>query len=371
MAGPKLPDYQTLIQAGIDPKTGLPLKVSNCMKSVLKPNIKKVLRIIDEQDAINRYKWINLPEGLNSNLIERILYYKGQAMFFYIDSNDDDEPGTFYFLPYALDGSIDVYGRFTGVTPLPFNGKSQESDKKESPWIEGLIRKPLYDIMLEEPEFADYEKYCVLLTDYSKQISQTILPRQSLNEPLLDVEADCIPFMRTSLLTGTGINGMRVSDPDMADAVTDASRSVEEAALNGEPWIPITGGTVDFQELTPGATVKPEEYMVAMQSIDNLRLSTFGLENGGLFEKKAHMLETEQATRGGTVGLIYQDGLSLRQEFCDIVNSLFGLGIWCEPSETVIGMDANLDGAGYDIQNEGQVNADMGGESDGNEDSAV
>ena len=51
---------------------------------------------------------------------------------------------------------------------------------------------------------------CVLLSDYSKQISQTILPRQSLQEPLLDAMSDCIPFMRTALQNETGVVGMRV-----------------------------------------------------------------------------------------------------------------------------------------------------------------
>ena len=73
-----------------------------------------MLRIIDEQDAINRYKWYNLPDGLDSHLLERVLYYKGQGVFFYAETI-----GKFYFLPYALSGNIDIYGRFNKVTPLP------------------------------------------------------------------------------------------------------------------------------------------------------------------------------------------------------------------------------------------------------------
>lgn len=51
----KLPDIQTLLSAGINPKTGLPLKVGD-MSGGPKESIKKFLRIIDEQDAVNRYK---------------------------------------------------------------------------------------------------------------------------------------------------------------------------------------------------------------------------------------------------------------------------------------------------------------------------
>lgn len=120
----RIPDLNTIIQAGMDPKTGLPTRFSQ--ESALQDNIKKLLRIIDEQDAINRFTWYNLPESIDPQLLERILYYKGQGAFFYIDTVEK-----FYFLPYALDGTIDMYGRFTGITPLPFGGGTSD----EKPWI--------------------------------------------------------------------------------------------------------------------------------------------------------------------------------------------------------------------------------------------
>ena len=50
----KIPDLETLWQAGINPKTGLPAKLSG-RKCTIKEDIKKYLRLIDEQDAVNRY----------------------------------------------------------------------------------------------------------------------------------------------------------------------------------------------------------------------------------------------------------------------------------------------------------------------------
>ena len=334
----RIPDIQTLINAGIDPKTGLPLKMGAGAPAHLKNDVKKLLRIIDEQDAVNRFKWYNLPDDLDGNLLERIIYYKGQAMFFKLNEK-------FYFLPYALDGTIDPYGRYTGCTPLPFNGST--SDEKQKVLIPGLVRTPKYTIADEVPDKPD--DLCVLLHDYTKQISQTTISRQILNEPLLDVMADCIPFMRTSLIANTGIMGMRVAGADQERNVTEASESIENAALTGEVYVPIIS-SIEFQELLNKSGAKPEEYMLAMQSLDNFRLSTYGLENGGLFEKKAHLLESENAVNQANVGLVFQDSLNLRQKFCDIVNSIWGLGIWCEPSEAVMGTDTNGDGVAYDIQ---------------------
>lgn len=341
--GAKMTNQDLQAMAGINPKTGLPVRASS-NKTELKPNIRKLLRIIDEQDAINRFTWYNLPKGITPHLIERVLYYRGQGIFFYMPTNE-----TFYFLPYALNGTIDVYGRYTSVTPLPFNG-STSTDGKERPWINGLSLKPEYDIILpEDLTLEDFEGKCVILHDYSNQLSQTNIPRQQLQDPLLDVMSDCIPFMRTALVNSTGVSGVRVNGQEGAANVLAASRALDCAALTGEKYIPIVDA-IDMQDLTGGNVARSEEFLLAMQALDNFRLSMYGLENGGLFQKKSHMLEAEQRMNNGNVGLILQDGLTNRQNFCNIINSIWGLGMWCEVSETVSGTDRNFDGELVDKQ---------------------
>lgn len=54
MGKPYLPNLEPLWQAGIDPKTGLPSKFGGS-KCTLKEDLKKFLRLVDEQDAVNRY----------------------------------------------------------------------------------------------------------------------------------------------------------------------------------------------------------------------------------------------------------------------------------------------------------------------------
>lgn len=266
-------------------------------------------------------------------------------MFFYMPSNK-----TFYFLPYALDGTIDVYGRFTSVTPVPFNGSTSNEKGSEKPWISGLSREPIYDLILpEDLKIEDLESKCVLLHDYSNQISQTNISRQQLNDPILDVMADCIPFLRTALLNSTGVSGIRVTGQEGAANVLAASKAIDIAALTGEKYVPIVDA-VEMQDLTTGSIAKSEEFLLTMQSLDNFRLSLYGLDNGGLFQKKSHMLEAEQEMNGGNVGLVMQDGLTLRQNFCNLINSIWGIGIWCEVSETVTGADKNLDGEISDEQ---------------------
>lgn len=334
--------------AGINPVTGQPTRVTDS-RSSLKNDIRKQLRIIDEQDAVNRYVWYNLPCELTGQELERMLYYKGQLAFFYFKDLDE-----FYFMPYALDGTIDFYGRFNTIHPIPMAEGTDDDTKamvaKQAALLSTIKLDVLYDVPLELDKSP--ENYCVLLHDYTKQLSQNILPRQQLQDGLLNVMSDMIPFMRTSLLNATGVSGMRVASEDDESNVKAANLTVDSAALNGQKWIPIIGN-LEFQDLTQGSTAKGEEFLLAMQSLDNFRLSTYGLENGGLFEKKQYQNTMQTSLNGnGQVGNPLQDGLSIRQHFCDVVNSVFGVGISCEISEVATGSDFNQDGAFIDEQDQ-------------------
>lgn len=335
------------LSAGINPANGRPTRERD--DCTFKEDIRKQLRIIDEQDAVNRYVWYNLPCDLTSQELERLLYYRGQLAFFYFKDLDQ-----FYFMPYALDGTIDFYGRFNTIHPVPMAEGVDDSTKdlvaKQSALLSMLKLDVLYDVPLELDKSPD--NYCVLLHDYTKQLSQTIIPRQQVQEGLLNVMSDMIPFMRTSLLNSTGVEGMRVATEDDQSNVQAANKSIDRAALKGEKWVPIVG-QIEFQDLTGGDIARGEDFLMAMQSLDNFRLSTYGLENGGLFEKKQYQNMAQTGLNGnGGIGNPLQDGLSIRQHFCDIVNSIFGVGMSCELSEAASMTDFNMDGAYVDEEDQ-------------------
>lgn len=355
MANARIPNVEPSIAAGI------PLKGKANAKAVKefiewgnstnwrKENVRKQLRILDEQDAVNRYKWYNLPCDLSSQELERLIYYRGQLCFFYVPALKQ-----FVFSPYALDGTIDYYGRYNRVHPVPWaEGNENEKKSPMSAYLANMKLDVLYGIPEDEDKLINWIKKfaegsaCVLVHDYTKQLSQNNIARQILQDPLLDIMSDCIPFMRTCLLAGTGIKGMRVTTEADYPNVLDANAALEKAALEGDLNVPIVG-SVEFQELTNGQTLKAEEFLLAMQGLDNYRLSLYGLENGGLFQKRSHMLESEQTMNAGKAAIPLNDGLSIRQYFCDTVNALTGLGISCEIAEEVLGADMNGDGLAYD-----------------------
>lgn len=319
------------------------------------------LRIYHETQRVNTYVWYNLPDGLDGNLIERVLFYKGQGIFWF---NRLDKK--FYFLPYTLAGDIDVYGRYLKVTPLPFNGIAKA--EKEA-FIVDLKLTPLYDIneildalaMGDISKFEDWqENACIILRDYTQQISQNNLPRATLDDPILRMMSEAIPFARTSLLSNSGMKAMRVNDESDASEVEMANAQIQTKALEGEPFIPIKS-PIEFQELTSaGSAMKSEEYLLYYQAVDNLRKTFIGIPSSGVYEKKAHVLESEQSMNSNADNLILQDGLLLRQKFCDMVNMIWGLGIWCEASESVMGLDKNLDGEALsEVDQSGAMDGDQ------------
>lgn len=362
--GPKMVDIGLYIQAGIDPKTGLPRKMVEAVD--IKPSIKRFLRLIDEQQYCNRYKWYNIPFSLSSEEIERLLYYKGQLCAFY-----EKNSGKFYLMPYALDGTIDFYGRYNSVHPIPFASGEESADKESYGKLKDLLStiklecqyKPL---QLEELTLDDFYNSCVLLHDYTKQVAQTIVPRWEVNDSILDVMADIVPFLRTSLMLGSGVKGIRVSNAEESDDVMAAARQLVDQARKGQPWLPITG-SIEFQELADTTLSKTEDFLVAMQALDNIRMQGYGLPNGGIFEKKAHILESEQAMNQQAIDPVYQDGLSCRQHFCNIFNSIYGTSLWVMPAECVLDTDTNADGLAVDMKNEDNINGPENAPDGGNQ----
>ena len=349
MASPNLPDINRLIQMGINPKTGLPIKFGS-RRIDTKDDIKKAIRKNDRQIAANRFTWKNLPKNITSQELEKNLYYFGSLAFWYCPELDQ-----FYFSKYALDGKgLDFYGRYLQIRPIPIN--SGGTDEKYVKAQEAVLSKYRLDVQYGEVENAEEVKNhsAVILRDYTNGLPQMDIPTQIINEPIIDLEAECMPFLRTALLNSTGTQGVRVADADQEDAVRQASIGMVEAATHAEPYVPIVGA-VEFQELTNSkSSGKAQEFLQAMQAIDNFRIGLFGVPNGGLFEKNQYVnnKQTDMNVGSSDVSLTLQDGLALRKRFCEICNSLWNLGLECEIAESIIRTEAEPE---TDLTEEGEI----------------
>ena len=342
--GPFLPNIEAITAMGINPKTGLPYKMGGS-PCTLKSDIQKVLRRNDQQSFVNRFTWHNLPVGLDSQDLERMLYYKGQICVFW-----NKKLNKFFATPFTLIGPIDYLGRPTTIKPIPFvDGNTQKKNGEVHPisaWFATLELRVLWDMPTMEDLIKDptmLEKCCVIIQDYTPQLSQTVLSQQTISEGIIELESEMFPFMRTALLNATGVKGMRVNNEDESYSVLDASRSIKDAALNGENFVPMVGQQ-DFQEFTNGTSVNAEQFLIAMQSLDNFRMNALGLEQGGIFEKQAHKLQTEAEMATSNAALVLNDCLTQRQKKADIMTMLWGQPISVTVSEPTHATDYNMDG---------------------------
>lgn len=308
----------------------------------LRSELMMVLKEQDAADALTRYTAFNFPD-ITTQELEKLLYLYGSILMFPLKTPNGPK---FYYMKYALDGegdaSLDLYGRYKYVKPIAFNGQ----DSSVAIALNDTRVEVLYSLEeLETKEFTsedDLYKYGVIIYDREPLLARSPIPRVRLQEPIISVMADCIPYMNTALALSTGVAGMRVIDQNNQTEVDDANKQFRRAALTGKKWLPIVG-TIEMQEFANKNTSGAEDYLMAMQSLDNLRLSTMGLSSGGVFEKSAHTLQSEQDMNSARAHSALSLGLMSRQWACMLANALWGYGVWYEISEVAAGVDKNGD----------------------------
>lgn len=343
---PTLPDYDTI--KAMNPTAGSP-----CFP--IPSAIYQFLKDKELQEAVNRYRWLMLPRGVDQEIIERILYYKGRGCLFYLKATD-----LFYFLPFAWVGPIDQYGRYHKLTPLPFHGSADITDDKGNkiPYIPGLELEPIYsaDEIPDDWTPEDFEGHCLILWDRNIGITQNLIPREQLNDVFNQMMSECPAFGRTNLIRNSGVSAWRVGNEDDQGEVESACASMVAGALTGNPFLSVVS-PIEMQDLTSGGRVDAEQFYQVMQSLDSTRLMGFGMRANGMFDKDSAYVNNQQvANMQQNVGLVYQAGLDCRQKFADLITLTTGIMTDCIASESITNTDNDMNGVVGDDNN-----SDVGG----------
>lgn len=360
MAKPNLPNIEAIVAMGLDPKTMLPTKLMSNKNSVVRGPILTQLRIKDEQEYVNRFI-VHAP-GLNMSSQEffRMMYYHPNMALMMLE-------GKPYLMPYANVGGIDFYNRPNYINPVPLTQGSDDSSKDEKNALRDVLasfkKKVVYDVMLPEDIDDDtLENSAVLIRDYTPQQSNIIIPRAKIDEALLGLEADLFQYMRTSLLMGSGVKGIRVNDTDGAQAVVSMSNSIDNAVMNGLPFLPLLSRQ-EVQELAQSGVLHTQDYMLAIQGIDNYRKQCLGIENSPMFDKKAYVNEA-QTMSGITTSSTLADSLQQLQNAFDIWNSIYGFDWFVEINPMMMaqqqpGMEEDNNGGDQDVNDQGNEREDV------------
>ena len=322
----------------------------------LKERYIEELTKIDLQDFIKSFKWMflnNYQLKMSDEEVERLIYYRGQLILFYYKPIN-----RFLLLPYTMIGGLDFYNREVEVRPIPMSTSYEMlNDPKHIMGVDEklLAEYPLKivrdasDIPLDEEE----RLHCgVILRDLTPDFNTNrIISPYIGQQPIIDAESDIIPFVRTNLLAGLGIQAL-TTQSDEEGNVKKLNEALYRSALSGKLFIS-TQIPIEPKVITNLAGMKKsDEYWFALQSLETQRLKQLGLGAGTMWDKKGTILQSEFQANASQTERIYNSRLSARQQFCTLVTLLFRRPVWCMESETVTQNDLNRDGRVIDSKEE-------------------
>lgn len=337
-----MPMYDTsaILQAGI-PQSKKMIKYGNAIDqdgNVVTPNLLEknlsydslfsIMREQNKIETIERYMWINVPFGLTADLIERLLFYRGRGIFYFNDKVDK-----FQFLPFALNGVIDEYGRYTKCNTLPFTGVDTDEKKKKKPL--SLVYEDLdivYDLPYDENTFKaiqDKKVFGIILNDSTLGVSQQPIIRSNYVKPVLHMMATLMQIINTAMYGNADHNLLQVENESEFESINAQINSINQDILRGKRFTPIVGA-LPITPLKTTSSSDLEGLFGTFNSLTNFLKSITGVANAGVFDKKAHLLQEEQKLNGSNSDDIYYNGLRQRQEFCLMVQAYYQYPIWCE-----------------------------------------
>lgn len=299
-------------------------------------------REMDYQQFLTRFKWNNLPEGLDSELFERILYFSGSAMFFYIKELD-----RFYFLPYGMSGNktqvgIDFYGRFNKLKPYSFNGATDGAGEMEAGkriskadiYLSTQLRDNIKDIPMvatEEEARKIFEEGAVICFDRTPGLAYQITPRNRISQSYIKYILKVLIQTKSALVNASGFNLFSTdseADTDIMQMQIDAINEDREHGKLSAVVSKLLGTIENLQSNAPAAMA---DFWNSLVSVDNLRLKSMGIKNDGLVQKSQYQNIQEQSIDIDDALQIYWNSFMERIKFSAIVNSIWGLEIYPEP----------------------------------------
>lgn len=338
-------DTNSLLLAGI-PQSDKMLKYGNAIDqygNAVTPNPIKynlnydsLFAIMREQNMIEtfeRYMWTNIPFGLTQDLIERLLFFRGKGVLYF-----NDKVEKFQFLPFALNGVIDEYGRFTKCNTLPFTGVDEEDNSKNRSGkkkMQTLVYEDLeivYDLPYNEETFKmarEKKTVGIILNDNSLAVSQQPIIRSNYVKPVLHMMATLMQIINTAMYGNADHNVLQVENESEYESIKQQIDAINFDILRGRRFTPVIG-KLPITPLKTSNTANLEGLFGTFNSLTNFLKSITGIANAGVFDKKAHLLQEEQKLNGSNSDDIYYNGLRLRQEFCLMVQAYYNYPIWCE-----------------------------------------
>lgn len=239
--------------------------------------------------AMNRFRWENLPDGVESRHIEQALYLTGVAMFF------KDKSGVFRCLPAYGINTPDVYGDWVDYTTIGFNGINETKSVDEG--------VPIFENDLKYPIINHVYHFTELISEIDKTIK---LNTKQQRRPYIintckDMELSAKKFMEMIerdeyILQDKGLGNKRKDD-----FIIEVLNTKSEFLI--------------------------DKLNEAKHEIESDLLDVLGINNNSNQDKRERLLVDEVNINNGYILNNLDVAYKMRKEACDKINKLFGLNI--------------------------------------------
>ena len=270
------------------------------------PDKEKYIRLWSNYDfnqCISRYVWDGLPNGLKSWWVERMLYFRGSLVGFML-------AGKFHLLPFTIVGNLSRRGTPTKVMPIAYNGES-------------ISKEFELDIDVFGNENEDYKG--VLLYDMPPVVNTGVCEtRAGLNYIIIKEIADTFARININVVVSNKKILLEIKDAKQKEIVEHELRTIFGSDC---PFGVITA-PLQTSSVQSSSDFNADELFNTIKNYDAVRCFMSGISSKSFgTEKKERLITGELNGMEEEKDLILDLGLEMRKEFCEMVNSKFGLNI--------------------------------------------
>lgn len=236
--------------------------------------------------ALNRIKWLNLPDGCNERFLEETLLLNGQAVIF-----KDWKSKLFFSTRVMASGPLNVYNNPTKLRSVGNNGWSIKV-----PWDKGVMVWETQDRYYSTLSHLEIFACRLMETDRTSDVNLQTMKR---------------PFI---------ITGPEEKYQEMVNFYSDINSN--QPCVIGLPHL----SDCEIKVLQTGAVYLGEELAYRKQLLMNEFLTFLGIDNPGL-EKQERMTEEEVERIQSQTMFRRMNYLSPRRDAAKVLNERFGLNI--------------------------------------------
>ena len=275
-----------------------------------KSKYKEIWTNYDFTQCCSRYVWEDLPNGLTSWNIERMLYFRGSLAGFKF-------AGKVYILPYVIRGGLNAYGVPTAIKPMTYNGQAAHG------------RNDFFstDFELNVDTYGDErDSYSAVLLYDNIPYGQGggAVSRFYYNQIIINEICDTFARININVVVSNKKILLQIKDAKQKSII---EKELEIAFGSDSPFAVITS-PLEAQTIQNTSDFNADELFNTIKNYDAIRCFMNGISSKSFGnDKKERLVSGELAGAEEEKSLILDMGLEMRQLFCDLCNKKFGTNI--------------------------------------------